>query len=174
MPYFYENDGMCDANSYSIIDDNHLDTYQNPSESIVFGFDDYNIDNVIHLYHSDSYTDYALDSDSLATDNVNEISTPKQLLKKTIYRYNELLIQSKRIDNRSDINNNIKTLIPKYIVCYDEITDFDIAYANKYHLYIVLIHQKFYKQAEQIEEEDKKYLTYKSYNYLKYRQNRCR
>ena len=118
-----------DTLSISIISDKLLTTYQNPKEYVAFGFNKINKQDIMHVYHSDSFT-----SHSYGTERVNEILNPKELIEAT-NGYNEILIDEKE---------NLK---PDYIICYDEILDEDIMLSKKMNIPIVIIYTKFYKEA---------------------------
>ena len=75
-----------DTISLSIISDKFLGTYRSPSDCVVFGFNKLDEKNIMHMYHSDSFT-----SHRYQTDVKNEILTPEKLIDNT-KGYNEILV----------------------------------------------------------------------------------
>lgn len=132
--------------SYSLIDGGHLNAYRSPKEYVVYGYDDFDITAITHLYHADSYSVHNVFDNAKNTNFVNEIYTPESLMKNTIFGHNEIIIKSTIKPNQNPLAPpNIITPYPKYLLCYDEISLRDILYAQKHHLYIVLIHSDQYQ-----------------------------
>lgn len=154
--------------SYSLIDGSHLNIYRSPRNYIVYGYDDFCIDNVVHVYHDDSYSDYDTYTGITTTDRVNELYTPYMLMKQTKYQYNEIIIKSKINEINPQLSRYIK-MNPNYLLCYDSVTNDDINYAKKNNLYIVLIYTDYYQDNTNYIEKDLKYITYNSYDYQKKR-----
>ena len=169
----YKQSNNAGACSCSIIDETHLDTFQNPHDYIVFGFENFDINSVIHVYHNDSFSDneYASLNDTLPTNNVNKIYTKEMLMNDSTDGYNEILIKIKQnnITKNTTINTITPSLQAKYILCYDKITSFDIEYAKTHNYYIVLIHTKYYPKQEKTKIKEEKYITYGDIQYHEYR-----
>ena len=130
--------------SLSLIGDSYLGTFRNPYENVIVGFNDFNPQNIMHVYHSDSAT-----SKQYGSRKILELYTPDNLLKNT-KAYNEILI------------NNSDKLIPSYVICYDDIRKGDID-ASKYlgNIPIILINTKKYNQEKtSIDLADNNYVTY--------------
>lgn len=100
----------------TLIGSENLGTYREPDEYLVVGFKKLNISDIMHVYHSDSFSSY-----DRSTDRVNEICTPHELLLRT-QGYNEILISQQNLNS---------LLTPDYVVCYDEVTQNDIRCAKK-------------------------------------------
>ena len=118
-----------DTISLSIISDKFLGTYRSPSDCVVFGFNKLDEKNIMHMYHSDSFT-----SHRYQTDVKNEILTPEKLIDNT-KGYNEILVME---------DEKIK---PEYIVCYDNVKENDLKASKKMNIPIVIIHTEYYKEA---------------------------
>ena len=118
-----------DTISLSIISDKFLGTYRSPSDCVVFGFNKLDEKNIMHMYHSDSFT-----SHRYQTNVKNEILTPEKLIDNT-KGYNEILVME---------DEKIK---PKYIVCYDTLKENDLKASKKMNIPIVIIHTEYYKEA---------------------------
>ncbi len=121
--------------SFTLISNDNLTTFRNKEENIILGFDP-DIDNIVHLYESDSF------SEGLNSSNrVQRLFTSEELVKRT-KGYNEILIKNKDYDD-----NNI--LFPSYIVCFDEIKIGDLEFSKKYDLPIVLINSSKYSSKKE-------------------------
>lgn len=130
--------------SLSLIGDSYLGTFRDPNENVIVGFNEFDPQNIMHVYHSDSAT-----TKQYGSRRILELYTPDNLLKNT-KAYNEILI------------NNSDKLTPSYIVCYDEIKEGDIE-ASKCldNIPIILINTKKYNQEKtSIDFTDNNYATY--------------
>ena len=139
-PNFYVEawkEGLYDSVSLSFIGNNNITTFGDPKESIAFGFSKLDYKRIIHLRNSDSFSNYN-SMDDCFSDYIQKMYTPANLIKET-RGYNEIVYQEK--------SRNIKldTIVPDYVMCYDEVTDIDINVAKYYNLPIVLINTKKYK-----------------------------
>lgn len=139
-PNFYVEawkEGLYDSVSLSFIGNNNITTFGDPKESIAFGFSKLDYKRIIHLRNSDSFSNYN-SMDDCFSDYIQKMYTPANLIKET-RGYNEIVYQEK--------SRNIKldTIVPDYVMCYDEVTDSDINVAKYYNLPIVLINTKKYK-----------------------------
>ncbi len=124
-----------DTISLSIIGDKNIAVYN--EDCITFGFDVLDIDRIIHVSNSDSYT-----TKLYGTNKVNKIVNPDKLLNISV-GYTELLYKEKN-----------KILKPSYIVCFDYITPGEINIANELNLPIVLIHSARYNKKSDINSLD--------------------
>lgn len=116
--------------SFSLISDDNFTTFRNKEENILLGFD-LDVDNIIHLYESDSFS-----SGLNSSNRVQRLYTSPILVEKT-KGYNEILIRNKDFDGEN-------ILFPSYVVCFDEIKIGDIDFSKKYDLPIVLINSSKY------------------------------
>lgn len=121
------------TSSMSFISNNHIGTFRDPSENVILGFSDFDIDKVAHLYETDSYTSHEFGSHERS-----KLYTPSDLIDNT-YSYNEMLYLN-------SVNDKDTTLKPSYILCFDEIKSGDVA-ASKLNgnIPLVLLHSNFYK-----------------------------
>lgn len=163
-PNFYVEawkEGLYDSVSLSFIGNNNITTFGDPKESIVFGFSKLDYKRIIHLRNSDSFSNYN-SMDDCFSDYIQKMYTPANLIKET-RGYNEIVYQEK--------SRNIKldTIVPDYVMCYDEVTDSDINVAKYYNLPIVLINTKKYKFNNKIIDvsESEKYINGDDYYMFK-------
>lgn len=129
--------------SLSVIGTECIGTFY--KDDIIVGFEYLDPNKIMHMYSADSYT-----SNQYGSSRVNEIYTPKSLLKSTNY-FNEVLY--------SEMDN--KVLFPNYVVCKDEIDDNSINYAKDNNLPIVLINTKKYS-INNASDKEEKYQSYAS------------
>ena len=108
----------------SLISNNNINTID--SDCIIFGFSKLNIDNIMHMYHTDSFTKH-----EQGTSKIHDILTKEELIKQTI-SYNEILYKEEA------------AFKPDYIVCFDTIDDNDTNIARELNIPIVLINSKKY------------------------------
>lgn len=163
-PNFYVEawkEGLYDSVSLSFIGNNNITTFGDPKESIVFGFSKLDYKRIIHLRNSDSFSNYN-SMDDCFSDYIQKMYTPANLIKET-RGYNEIVYQEK--------SRNIKldTIVPDYVMCYDEVTDSNINVAKYYNLPIVLINTKKYKFNNKIIDvsESEKYINGDDYYMFK-------
>lgn len=163
-PNFYVEawkEGLYDSVSLSFIGNNNITTFGDPKESIAFGFSKLDYKRIIHLRNSDSFSNYN-SMDDRFSDYIQKMYTPANLIKET-RGYNEIVYQEK--------SRNIKldTIVPDYVMCYDEVTDIDINVAKYYNLPIVLINTKKYKFNNKIIDvsESEKYINGDDYYMFK-------
>lgn len=116
--------------SLSLIGKDSIGIYGRKEDNIIFGFDKLNIENIMHISNSDSFT-----SHEYGTNKFQQIYTPQELLYKTI-GYNEILYSEK----------NLNEFWPSFIVCFDEIRDVDLEMASKMNLPIVKISSLKYRK----------------------------
>ena len=154
-------EGLYDSVSLSFIGNNNITTFGDPKESIAFGFSKLDYKRIIHLRNSDSFSNYN-SMDDCFSDYIQKMYTPANLIKET-RGYNEIVYQEK--------SRNIKldTIVPDYVMCYDEVTDSDINVAKYYNLPIVLINTKKYKFNNKIIDvsESEKYINGDDYYMFK-------
>ena len=143
--------------SLSLIGDTHLQTYTDPNKNIILGFNNIDINYIMHVYKSDSFS-----AREYGTNKVQSIMSPEELLRNTI-NYNEILIKE---------DNN---LVPSYIVCYDEVKPGDISASKELgNIPIVIIDTKKYNiNHEKNDTDDEKYKSINESNYpISYRKGR--
>ena len=147
--------------SLTLIGNESLGTYREQDEYLIVGFKNININDIMHVYHSDSFSSY---EDS--TNRVNEIYTPHELLSNT-KGYNEILV------SQNEMKNTL--LKPDYVVCYDKVLEEDIKSAKKLgNIPIIVINTKCYSMKYSgIEYEENNYVRdiedLYSYEYKKFK-----
>lgn len=118
--------------SLSLISHDNINTIDN--DEVIFGFSKLNVDNIMHIYHTDSFTKH-----DQGTSKIHDILTKEKLINKTI-SYNEILYKE------------TPNLIPDYVVCFDTIDDKDRIIARELNIPIVIINSKKYnKNVDKIE-----------------------
>lgn len=127
--------------SISLIGTENINTFGD--HQIKFEFYNLKPQNIMHIYHSDSYT-----AKMHGTKKINEIYTPNNLLKNT-KKYNEILYSEK--------NFNIK---PDFIISYDVITQVELIIAKQLNIPILVINTDKYKKTDLLEDANKdKYIN---------------
>ena len=111
--------------SFSFISDKNIGTIDYLGKNIVLMYDSINPENISYVHRSDMHSGNKKEQKTFISNKINEIKTPQDLMLFT-NGYNEIVING----------NNI---VPKALICYDEITNDDVSFANKYNLVILLI-----------------------------------
>ena len=130
-----------DAGSFSIDASNKLNTFHDPKDNYNLIFNDFNIDQVVHMFPTDSFSGYA--RGEKATDRVIELLTPKEFTGRS-RDYNEVIIAQKNIGKPSDMDDRLPLPKPFAIYCYDEIGPNDIESAKNLGIGIVVVNTKKY------------------------------
>lgn len=118
--------------SLSLIGEKNISTFRDGNAFIIFGFNNFDSNRIMHMYETDSYT-----SHQYGTDRVQRLFNPNDFLNET-KGYNEILMKDKNYDG-------MKTIRPDYIICYDSIKSGDILCAKKMNLPIVVINTDKYQ-----------------------------
>ena len=121
--------------SISLISHDNIHHYDEGVDKIIFGFNKLNIENIMHLSNSDSYT-----TNEYGTDKIQRIYNPRTLMEETV-GYNEILYSER----------NLKDFKPDFIVSFDEITEKQLEVANEMNLPIVVINSKKYVKKSGLE-----------------------
>lgn len=128
--------------SLSLIGSKNINTF---GHGIVFGFFSLNPNNVMHMYHSDSYT-----SKEFGSRKINQIYQVDEFVKNTM-GYNEILYSEK----------NLNSFNPDFLVCFDYITSEEKTIAKSMNIPIVMINSDCYKKNYALERSDEnKYIKY--------------
>lgn len=130
-----------DAGSFSIDASNKLNTFYKPKNKYNLIFSDFNIDQVVHMFPTDSFSGYA--RGEKATDRVIELLTPKEFTGRS-RDYNEVIIAQKNIGKPTDMDDRLPLPKPFAIYCYDEIGPNDIESAKNLGIGIVVVNTKKY------------------------------
>lgn len=134
-----------DGASFSIDASTKLNTFINPNESYNLVYENYNIDQVVHMYPVDSFSNYDRKT-GIATERVQELLMPESFVNKS-KDYNEVIISQQSSKEKTDIDDKIPILKPIAIYCYDKITPEDVLTAKNLKIGIMLIKTEKYKKA---------------------------
>lgn len=130
-----KNDGI----SLSLISNEKMNYYNDYQKSIIFGFKEIDIKQIVHLYNSDSYSFYKYE-DNRVSNRITKLYLPTDLIKDT-YGYNEIVYQEKTKNTQF---LNIKELTPDYLVCFDYVSDSEAKIAKYYNIPIIKINKNKY------------------------------
>ncbi len=121
--------------SMSYISNSNIGTIDLEQKEITLLYADISPSQIAYVHHDDAHTGRITDKlDRYISDKINEISTPSDLMSNT-KSYNEIYIRPR--------NGEIR---PCAIICYDTISEEQLAFAKKYHLSIVIINREKYKR----------------------------
>lgn len=123
LEFPFKEDNTLPTISMSLIGKDNISLYRPMSDFIILGFNNLNIENIIHIFNSDSYTSYLK-----GTSKFQRIYSPDKLLKES-HGYNEILYKK----------NKFFKLEPFCIICYNEIRDIDVYFSKKQKLPIIKI-----------------------------------
>lgn len=104
-------------------------------------FDNFNIDQVVHMFPVDSFSGYT--RGEKATDRVIELLTPKEFTGRS-KDYNEVIIAQKNVSKPNNMDDRLPLPKPFAIYCYDEIGPNDIESAKNLGIGIVVVNTKKY------------------------------
>ena len=130
-----------DSGSFSIDASNKLDTFRDPKDNYNLIFNNFNIDQVVHMFPVDSFSGYT--RGEKATDRVIELLTPKEFTGRS-KDYNEVIIAQKNVSKPNDMDDRLPLPKPFAIYCYDEIGPNDIESAKNLGIGIVVVNTKKY------------------------------
>jgi len=145
LPLFREDiESNVDGCSYSLDGSQKLNTYRNPKICYNLIFSDFPSNQIVHMHLVDSFSKYVRTSLTPATNRVNELYTPKELVEKSS-NYNELVLSQKNSWRQNDEVNE-RLGLPKMlgIYCYDEFWDIDVDSAKELGIGIVVVKTKSY------------------------------
>ena len=128
------------GHSYSFVGDNNVEVFAG-DKTYLYDANDFNPEQLVHVYPSDSYTLYKPFSYSTdATTRVNNLLTAQELIDSS-KGYNEILILEQG-NKSNEMDSRIPKLKPIALYCIDEITDKDVENAKKEGLGIFLAKTK--------------------------------
>ena len=133
-----------DGSSYSLDGSDKLNTFEDPREYYNLLYEDFSINQVVHMYPVDSFSKYIRNGKAdLGTDRVFGLFTPEEFVRKSP-DYNEIIYSQKNNCKRDELNEQLD--VPKLlaIYCYDYFTKNDIESANNLGVGIVLVKTKNY------------------------------
>ncbi len=131
-----------DSTSMSLISNLKMSFFHDSSDMLVVGFNNLDVDRVVHIYNMDSNSYYNKES-GIATNKLNKLYTPASLIEDT-RGYNEIIYRIKR-NNPWYLS---KTLKLSYVVAFDKVTPIDIEFSKKFHIPIIKINREKYKNHE--------------------------
>lgn len=129
---FFRDKSYRERKCYTIINNNKTDTFGDNEYGMLYGYNSFDIDNVLHMNESDSFS--APTNDANASSRYpNRIMTPEQITN-SYFGYNEIQIINNYIDNGTyDVKK------PDFIVCKDKIREKDVHESKRLNIPIVLI-----------------------------------
>ena len=108
-----------------------------------------NPEQLVHVFPYDSFTYYhPFERDNKATDRINVLMTPEELVTDTFWHNEILLLEEGSIS--TDFDFRIPQLKRIALYCVDEIRKQDIDVAKKEGVGIILVNTKFEKEKERI------------------------
>ena len=133
MQGIYKDKSNNRRNCYSIISDENSDTYGHGEGGIIYGYNSFDNDTVIHMLEQDAFSGDVYSSNTAVSRYVNRIMTSKELVNGSNW-YSEIELVNLQNENKE---YNIKK--PDFIVVYDEIRDKDIMESKRLNIPIVII-----------------------------------
>lgn len=123
-----------DGYSFSMISDRNITTFNDPNLMITLVYSDIDSDYIAHVSNSDSYSKVDRRINDYETKKINKLYTSDLLMDNTFnFSFNELVIMA-----------NERGIKPTAVLCYDNITIYDINLANEFKIPILLINSKSY------------------------------
>ena len=126
--------------SFSYISDKNIGTIDSDGKCVTLFYDNIDYKNIMYVHHADLHAKKMQVQDDYLSVKENEILSPDSLIART-NNYNEIYIKS---------DTKIK---PTALICYDNITGNDIAFAKRYELVLLLIDTKKYKSYKTFDED---------------------
>ena len=129
---FFRDKSYRERKCYTIINNNKTDTFGDNEYGMLYGYNSFDIDNVLHMNESDSFSAPTNDANE-SSRYPNRIMTPEQITN-SYFGYNEIQIINNYIDNGTyDVKK------PDFIVCKDKIREKDVHESKRLNIPIVLI-----------------------------------
>ena len=126
--------------SFSYISDKNIGTIDLDKKSVTLFYDNIDYKNIMYVHHADLHAKKMQVQNDYLSAKENEILSPASLIART-NNYNEIYIKS---------DTGIK---PTALICYDNITESDIAFAQRYELSLLLIDTTKYKSYKSFDED---------------------
>lgn len=105
-------------------------------DAFIYGYSDFNDDCVLHIFEGDSFSgDVKNDELSVGSDRVNRIMTSREIAN-TSHWYSEVQIVNKKSNDNKGL---FETLIPSFLVVYDEINEKILKEAKRKNIPIYII-----------------------------------
>lgn len=138
-----------DGASYSVDSSIKLKTFYDPRVNYNIIYNDFNPDQVVHIYPVDSYSYYKRGNEFGATTRVFELLTPYELVDYGL-DHNEIIIAQHNKRSFDDVNNKLTNPEPIGIYCYDFVTENDIISSKKLNLPIIVVKTKSYEKRNSV------------------------
>lgn len=134
-------------NCYSLISNNNMKVFL--EDSIIYGYSDFFVDHIFHVYERDSLSSDEIDSQS--TKFINRIRMPDEILNSNTM--NEVQIVNDLYEENKYFNK-YERIKPSFVVCFDEVNNMSLEAASKLNIPIVKINREFYKTSNSRNELD--------------------
>lgn len=149
-----------DSASFSLISDKNLYTIYNPLVNYTFLFSDFSIDNIVHMFYSDSFSSYSHDNNALGipcTRFMNVYNNASDFLN-MCGEYNEIVIAQNNVT--TDSYNFLKPS-PKLssILCFNEPTNQMIETAKNLNISITIVNKSKYLLNQNTSQYSKNYIN---------------
>ena len=134
--YYVENASRRAASSYTLISDENTSTFGD--EKIIYGYTDFDIDRVEHMFDFDSFSsafEGSLNNSQGTTNHVNQILTADELANSA--GYSEVIIK-----NQHTSEHQFDEMRPKFVVSKGEPTSIEIKASQLLNIPIVIIKEK--------------------------------
>ena len=131
-----EGNNTSPRNCYTLIGNENMFVFN--ENLIIYGYLNYNINNIMHVYEADSYS---LDTEINTTNYVNRIRTPEEILNAN--HKSEIQIKNNKIGE-----GIYERVLPSYIICFDKLNDRSIEAAKDLNIPIIIIDRTKYKKLE--------------------------
>lgn len=131
--------------SFSLDGSDKLQTFHDPKTSYNIVYNSLREEQVIHTFPVDSFTLRPSNNYTKATQRLNQILTPDELVNKSP-DYNEILIRQAVPNSPTEYDEKIPSPEMIALYCYDEITDLDIESAKNLGIGIVLVITRKYEK----------------------------
>ena len=156
--YYKENSSRRAASSYTLISDENTSTFGD--EKIIYGYTDFDIDRVEHMFDFDSFSsafERSLNNSQGTTNHVNQILTADELANSA--GYSEVIIKNQHTEE-----HQFDEMRPKFVVSKGEPTSLEIKAAQLLTIPIVIIKEKkLHGGAHFITDETERYTSGSSY-----------
>lgn len=132
-------------NCYSIISDENSDTYGHGEGGIIYGYNSFDNDTVIHMLEQDAFSGDVYGSNKDVSRYVNRIMTSKELVNGSSW-YSEI-----ELVNLQNGNKEYDVKKPDFIVTYDGVRDKDVMESKRLNIPIVIIKMTRLKNENKID-----------------------
>ena len=132
-------------NCYSIISDENSDTYGHGEGGIIYGYNSFDNDTVIHMLEQDAFSGDVYGSNKDVSRYVNRIMTSKELVNGSSW-YSEI-----ELVNLQNGNKEYDVKKPDFIVTYDGVRDKDVMESKRLNIPIVIIKMTKLKNENKID-----------------------